>query len=118
METIGSRMRAYRKSTRLSQQQFAEVAGIGQSSINRYENNQVDVPHSVLLWYADYFDISADYLLCRTDKPQGKLYDCKPVYNEDNEELKLFIEMCFDPASSMNKRLKEALINMVGEGKK
>jgi len=118
METIGSRLRAFRKSTRLSQKAFSELAGASQSTINRFENNQADIPHTVLLWYEDYFDVSADYLLCRTDNPQGKLYECKPVYNEDNEELKLFIEMCFDPESSMNKRLKQSLIKMVEEGKK
>ena len=84
METIGNRLRAFRKSTRLSQKAFSELAGASQSSINRFENNQVDVPHTVLLWYADYFDVSADCLLCRTDSPQGKLYEYKPVYNEDN----------------------------------
>ena len=118
METTGSRLKAFRKSTRLSQQKFSELAGASQSSINRFEHDETDIPHRVLLWYADYFDVSADYLLCRTDNPQGKLYECKPVYNEDNEELKLFIEMCFDPDSSMNKRLKQTLINMVGESNK
>ncbi|GHV44636.1 hypothetical protein FACS189492_1280 [Clostridia bacterium] len=65
-----------------------------------------------------YFDVSLDYIFGRTDKPQGKQYEYKPIFNEDNEELKQFIEMCFDPTSSMNERLKQTLIKMLGEGKK
>ena len=49
METIGNRLRAFRKNTRLSQKAFSELAGASQATINRFENNQVDVPHTVLL---------------------------------------------------------------------
>ena len=53
--------------------------------------------------YADYFDVSMDYLYCRTDEPRGKLYDYQPERlkgkNIQNQELRDFIEMCFDPSS-------------------
>ena len=37
---------------------------------------------------------------------------------EESEETRRFVEMCFDPDSPMNERLKETLINMLGEVKK
>ena len=58
-----------------------------------------------------------DYLCCRTDKPQGKLYDFNPKYVEENKELRQFVEMCFDPSSPMNDKLKQRLIEMLGEVK-
>jgi hypothetical protein len=51
------------------------------------------VPHDALRKYADCFDVSADYLLGRTDKPDGKLYTAKPAFLNDNEQLQQFIEM-------------------------
>jgi len=69
----------------------------------------------VLIWYADYFDVSLDYIFGRTDKPQGKLYDFQPKI-EDNEEMKLFIEMCFDPNSPMSGKLKDTLLKMMSGG--
>ena len=32
--------------------------------------------------------------------------------------MKKFVDMCFDPASPMNARLKETLLQMLGEVKK
>ena len=116
MATIGSRLKDLRMTTGKSQLAFSKLFNSNQSSLNRYENDQSEPPCHILLWYADYFDVSADYLLCRTDKPQGRLYDFKPRI--PNEELQQFIEMCFDNDSPMNERLKQSILNMFEEGKK
>lgn len=67
--------------------------------------------------YADYFDVSMDYIFARCDEPQGKLYQAKPPVGEGNPELAQFVEMCFDPSSPMNDKLKKTLIQMLGEAK-
>ena len=90
---------------------------MAQSSINRYENGYSDVPIAILLWYADYFDVSLDYIFGRTDNPQGKLYEYKPKIQQSDPQMQKFVEMCFDPASPMNARLKETLLQMLGEAK-
>ena len=74
-------------------------------------------PYETLLRYADYFDVSLDYIFGRTEKPQGKLYEYKPKIAEDSEEMRRFIEMCFDVNSPMNERLKQTLTQMLGEAK-
>lgn len=53
-------------------------------------------------------------LLC-TDNPEGKLYAHQPKSLADNKELQQFIELCFDPSSPYNERLKETMIRMLGE---
>ena len=83
---------------------MAELLDVTQPSINRYEHGKA-VPIEVLIGYADYFDVSMDYITCRCDEPQGKLYQARPPIS-DNPELGKFIEMCFDPHSPMNGRLK------------
>ena len=47
----------------------------------------------------------------------GKLYEAKPPVDANNPELRKFVEMCFDPESPMNEKLKEAMLKMLGEAK-
>ena len=120
LEQIGKRLRSLREGVRLTQVQMAEVLSVQQSRINRYETGQSTPSPEVFLKYADYFDISMDYLYCRTDQPQGKLYNYQPEQLKDkniqNREMREFIEMCFDPQAPVNKRLKEALFRIMEEG--
>ena len=120
MEQIGKRLRGLREGIRLTQVQMAQILGVQQSRINRFETGQSTPSPEVFLKYADYFDVSMDYLYCRTDEPRGKLYDYQPerlkVKNIQNQELRDFIEMCFDPQAPVNKRLKEALFRIMEEG--
>ena len=118
---IGERLRDLRMGVHISQTKLASILGTQQSSINRYEQGQsVPVPE-IFIKYADYFDVSMDYLYFRTDDPRGKQYEFQPkILQEkagDNKEMREFIEMCFDPKSPVNGRLKEALFQMLNEGK-
>ena len=56
-----------------------------------------------------------DYIFGRTDNPQGKLYEYKPKIQQSDPQMQKFVEMCFDPTSPMNARLKETLLQMLGE---
>ena len=116
MITVGKRLRNLRESVKLSQTKIGDMAGVKQSAMNRYEHNQAEAPYKVLLWYADYFDVSMDYIFGRTDKPQGKLYDFRPKMFD--KEMEQFVEMCFDPKSPMNGQLKQAVMRLMEDGKK
>ena len=98
MEKIGKRLRALREGVRLTQVNMAEILGVQQSRINRYETGQSTPSPEIFIKYADYFDVSMDYLYCRTDEPRGKLYDYQPQVlrekTEQNREMREFIEMC------------------------
>lgn len=117
MKGIADRLRTLRENGKLSQEKMAPLVGMKQSSINRYENNQSDPSLETLLRYADYFDVSLDYIFGRTDNPQGKVYECKPKLEENNPEMRKFVEMCFNPKSPMHDRLKQTLLNMLGDEK-
>ena len=118
MSIVAERLKMLRKSVRHSQKELAGILGITQSAVNRYENSQAEASYKTLLVYADYFDVSLDYIYGRTDQPQGKLYEFKPKV-EDNDDMRLFIEMCFDPNSPMSGKLKDTLLQMMkGSGGK
>ena len=122
MEIIAQRIKELRRTVGLSQAKIAKLAGTQQTSINRYESNQYDPPLNLLIWYADYFDVSLDYLCGRTDKPQGKLYSYEPqalkVKEENKADMEQFINMCFDPTSTVIAKMKEAMMNLLTDRNK
>lgn len=122
MKDVAQRLKALRESINLSQAKLAEVAHTTQASINRYENAQSSPPLKLLLWYADFFDVSMDYIFARTEQPQGKLYENKPniieAIAQDNKELRQFVDMCFDPASPVSEKLRDMLTQILKDGRK
>ena len=101
-----------RESVKLSQKKICTLNGCNQSSLARYENDIAVPPLELLLWYADYFDVSMDYIFGRTDKPQGKLYEYNPKLTADSEQLRQFVEMCFDPSSPVSEKLKNSMMEL------
>ncbi len=45
---------------------------MSQNSISRYENGEREAGYEALIAFADYFNVSVDYLLERTDNPEFK----------------------------------------------
>ena len=86
MKEVAERLRSLRESVKLSQVKMAEIVGVKQSSLNRYELNQASPTFETLNRYADYFDVSMDYIFGRTDNPQGKLYEYKPKIQQNDPQ--------------------------------
>lgn len=53
----------------VSQQVLANVIGVSQQSVNKYENHSVEPELRALMAMADYFGTSVDYLIGHTDIP-------------------------------------------------
>ncbi len=64
------RLRELRKKKHLSQLKMAMDLHMNQNSISRYENMERQADYATLIKIADYFDVSIDYLLERTDNPR------------------------------------------------
>lgn len=69
-EEKGMRLKELRKQKRLSQLKLALDLNMNQNSISRYENGEREADYATLIRLADYFDVSVDYLLERTDNPK------------------------------------------------
>ena len=63
------RIRDLREDHDLTQRQVAEYLGMTQPQYFRYERGYRDIPTDVLLALAEYYHVSVDYLLGRTDEP-------------------------------------------------
>ena len=122
MQEVAQRLKYLRESVGLSQAKLAALMGATQASVNRYENGQSSPPLKILRWYADFFDVSLDYIFARTEQPEGKLYEHKPkvveAITQDNKELRQFVDMCFDPTSPVSEKLRETLTKLLEEQRK
>lgn len=66
---IKMRLKELRLKYGLSQQKLAIDLNLNQNSISRYENELRQADYRTLIAFADYFNVSIDYLLERTDDP-------------------------------------------------
>lgn len=64
------RLREIRKKKGISQLKLASDLEMNQNSISRYETGSHEADYKTLILLADYFDVSIDYLLERTDNPK------------------------------------------------
>ena len=62
------RLKELRKMRKVSQLKLAFDLNMNQNSISRYENMEREADYETLVRFADYFNVSLDYLLGRTDK--------------------------------------------------
>ena len=61
-----------RKEKKTTQKQAAVAAGVSESMYQFYEYGKNEPTASVLLALADYFDVSLDYLVGRSDDPRRR----------------------------------------------
>ena len=64
------RLKELRKQRNISQLKLALDLNLNQNSISRYETGARQADYALLIKIADYFGISIDYLLGRTDNPE------------------------------------------------
>ena len=63
------RIRDLREDRDLTQKQVATVLNCSQQVYSNYELGQRDLPTAVLLALVDYYGVSTDYILGRTNDP-------------------------------------------------
>ena len=63
------RLKELRKKRNISQVKLAMDLNMNQNSISRYETGEREADYETLIALADYFNVSIDYLLGRTDTP-------------------------------------------------
>jgi len=64
---INKRIKSLRKESGHTQQQLAEKLGIKNQTVSCYESGEREPSYEIILKLADYFNVSVDYLLGRTD---------------------------------------------------
>lgn len=63
-----TRLKELRKERGMTQVALMMQTGIEQALLSKYENGERVPPTETLVTLADFFGVSVDYFLCRTDK--------------------------------------------------
>ena len=64
------RLKEIRRSKRLTQVKVGIDLSMSQNTVSRYENGEREPGILELIKFADYYDVSVDYILERTDRPE------------------------------------------------
>ncbi|OSA92541.1 UNVERIFIED_ORG: transcriptional regulator [Clostridium botulinum] len=83
---LGKKIKFLRNEQGITQDQLADYINVSRQSVWGYENNSVEPSLNVLVKIADVFNVSLDYLLCRTSEKYNLNLE-----NQTNKELLLKI---------------------------
>lgn len=64
------RIRDLREDSDKTQQEIADILKTSQTMYARYERGANELPIHHLIALADFYNVSTDYILCRTDNPK------------------------------------------------
>lgn len=78
MQILAIRLKELREERRIYQRELANVLGMSFRGYQNYETGQSEPKLATLVAIADYYQVSIDYLVGRTDAP-----DFQPVKTED-----------------------------------
>lgn len=67
---MNNNLRKLRKERKLTQVELQMRTGIEQALLSKYETGERIPPTESLIILADFYNVSIDYILCRTEKPE------------------------------------------------
>lgn len=100
-----------RKERKMTQEELANVLGISRSALSLYETNKRQPDFQTICRLADFFNVSVDYLLARTDDRHGV---AGTVYKPDNTSNSILrdpdIRRALDELDHITAEEKESLL--------
>lgn len=70
--SFSDRLVSLRKSRSITQKQVASAVGVSEIAIQNYESQRRKPAYDVLIALADFFDVSLDFLVGRSDDPSRR----------------------------------------------
>jgi HTH-type transcriptional regulator, competence development regulator len=118
MSMLGKRLKFLREKHNFSQKRVADSIGISNTQLSRYESGDRNPDPELISKFADYYEVTTDYLHGRSDDPKG--YSGADIYFEDKKGNTIGIievknnKNTYDPLAEINKLIKEFGIEDVG----
>lgn len=79
-----NRLKELRKKSKTTQKQIANLLGVSEMTISRWENEtELSIKHEYINKLSDYFNVNADYLLGYADEPHKTMEDLVQQNPED-----------------------------------
>lgn len=100
------RLKALRLQRKLTHQDMADLLGITRQGYSKYENGQSQPDIDTINKLAEFFNVTTDYLLGRTDHPNPSEQDDIPEELKDPELGLFFKELAEAPEERREQLLK------------
>lgn len=102
------RLKEFRESLKLSQEELADKIGTSQRNIGRWENGENQPGYSQLVLLADFFGCSLDYLVGRSDEFGAVNVNVagENLSSEEKELLRSYRALDFDARNVIRIQLK------------
>ena len=71
LKSFSLRLKGLRKERGLTQEDMADLMGMTDRNYQRFEYGKVNVTARTLIFLADFFGVTTDYLLGRSGEPTG-----------------------------------------------
>lgn len=96
-----NRLEFLRKEKMLSQSDVGNILGITSQAVGLYEKEKRDIPNEYLIKLANYFDVSIDYILGKSDIRNTNINSSKqfymtPVYGKISAGIPNWAEECLE----------------------
>ena len=87
MDTFAKRLKALRDERNLSQGELSQALGISRGSLSFYENNSRTADIEILYKVSEYFGVTLDYLLGKSDNRKPENSDIGQVTGLSDEAI-------------------------------
>lgn len=93
---FGDRLKELREDMGLTQEQLSIRLDITRQQLSNYETNKYQPSFDILIRISDFFNVSLDYLLCRTKQKENIIIDNEIILEvlNDRNKKKIVIELC------------------------
>ena len=92
-----NRIRDLRVSRNMSQAQLGKVLGCISATVSKYELEQSQLDPTTINLLCDYFGVTADYLLCRSNTPTATISDAEAdllaAYRAADSDTKAMVQL-------------------------
>lgn len=106
------RLKELRLENGLKRSELSQKLGIPASTLANYENETRQAPYDVLILLANFFEVSVDFLLNRTDDLNNVKNECKQNYSILSvSEKKLITD--FRSCSNIGKNKIQEYVNLI-----
>jgi HTH-type transcriptional regulator, competence development regulator len=104
MSILGKRLKLLREKNNFSQKRVADSIGISNTQLSRYESGDRNPDPELIAKFADYYEVTTDYLHGRINDPKGTGSQSK-LYKHNE---------AYDSLTEINKMIKEFGIEDIG----
>lgn len=111
MQTFGKRLKQLREEKGMTGQELGKILNVSKVAISNWENDNRFPDKETLIKIADFFNVSLDYLLCRTNIKNAAVFEGK--INDDDVHIEYDIKqypggLSYEQVVDILEKLKQA----------